>query len=237
MSPFAFSVYPGTWHVQCSSRKLWHGKRNVQANFAASNSLDYTYQEHEELNIKTHKDADWEVAGDGKDGKLEGWMTETEAGIVDSSGKYFFSFVTTKISQGLTSQALVLWNQRMLTLLLCRGEIRADWRSRWVAIVFPLNSDPFNGVDILCNRQKEISDETVKEILSVLESKCGQFLGPKQMVLLKVPDDGARNAEMGKADEQRRREWEKRTGEKDGISEDLIYDDVKEKEGSRCGLQ
>lgn len=125
----------------------------------------------------------------------------------------------------------------MLTLLLLRGEIRADWRTRWVAVVFPLNSDPFEGVDILCNRQKEISDDTVKEILGVLESKGGQFLGPKQTVLLKVPDDGARNAEMKKADEQRRREWEKRTGEKEGISEDLVYDDVEEKEGSRCGIQ
>jgi hypothetical protein len=106
-----------------------------------------------------------------------------------------------------------------------------------VAVVFPLNSHPFEGVDILCNRQKEISDDTVKEILGVLESKGGQFLGPKQTVLLKVPDDGARNAEMRKADEQRRREWEKRTGEKEGISEDLVYDDVEEKEGSRCGVQ
>jgi hypothetical protein len=125
----------------------------------------------------------------------------------------------------------------MLTWLLLRGEIRADWRSRWVAIVFPLSSDPFDGVDILCNRQKEISDETVKEILGVLESKVGQLLGPKQMVLLKVPDDGARNAEIRKADEKRLREWEKRTGEKEGISEDLVYDDVEEKERSKCGVQ
>ena len=94
----------------------------------------------------------------------------------------------------------------MLTWLLFGGEIRVDWRSRWVAVLFPPNSDAFDGVDILCNRQKEISEETVKEILGVLESKVGQLLGPKQMVLLKVPDDGARNAEMGKADEQRRRE-------------------------------
>jgi hypothetical protein len=224
--------------VQFSSRGLWHGKRNVQANFTASNSLDYTYQEYEELKIKPHRETDWEVAGDGKDGKLESWMTETEAGIVDTSGKYFFSFVMAKISKGLTSHDFFFnLNQRMLTLLLFRGEIRADWRSRWVAVVFPLNSDPFDGVDILCNPQKEISDETVKEILSVLESKCGQFLGPKQMVFLKVPDDGARNAEMRKADQQRRREWENRTGETEGISEDLIYDDVEEKEGSRCGVQ
>jgi hypothetical protein len=125
----------------------------------------------------------------------------------------------------------------MLTWLLFRGEIRADWRSRWVAIVFPLSSDPFDGVDVLCNRQKEISDETVKEILGVLESKGGQFLGPKQMVLLKVPDDGARNAEIRKADEKRRREWETRTGEKEGISEDLVYDDVEEKDRSKCGVQ
>ncbi len=106
-----------------------------------------------------------------------------------------------------------------------------------MTIVFPQNSDSFDGVDILCNRRNEVSDETVKEILAVLESKGGQFLGPKQMVLSKVPDDGARNAEMRKADEQRRREWEKRTGEKEGISEDLVYDAAEEKESSRCGVQ
>ena len=125
----------------------------------------------------------------------------------------------------------------MLTWLLFRGEIRADWRSRWVAVLFPLNSDAFDGVDILCNRQKEISDETVKEILGVLESKSGQFFGPKQTVLLKVTDDGARNAEIRKANEKRQREWEKRTGEQEGISEDLVYDDVEEEERSRCGVQ
>jgi hypothetical protein len=122
-------------------------------------------------------------------------------------------------------------------MLLFQGEIRADWRSRWVAVVFSLNSNPFDGVDILCNRQKEISDETVKEILGVFESKGRKFLEPKQMAILRVPDDGARNAEMKMADEQRRRQWEKRSGEKEGISEDLIYDDVEDKEGSKCGVQ
>ena len=117
------------------------------------------------------------------------------------------------------------------------GEIRADWRSRWMAVVFPVNSDTFDGVDILCSRQKRISDETMKKILGTLESKGDQFPESKEMVLLAVPDDGARNAEMDKAEEQRRRAWEKRTGENEGISEDLVYDDVEEKEGSRCGIQ
>jgi hypothetical protein len=98
MSLSTFSLYPGTWHVQFSSRKLWLGKRNVQANFAASRSLDYTYQEHDELDIKTHKEEDWEVAGGGKDGKLEDWMTETEMGIVDTAGKYFYSVNTGQVT-------------------------------------------------------------------------------------------------------------------------------------------
>jgi hypothetical protein len=91
MSRSTFSAYPGTWHVQFSSRRLWHGKRNVQAIFTASNSLDYTYQDHEELEIKTHREVNWEVTAYGKDGKLESWMTETDAGIVDNSGIYFYS--------------------------------------------------------------------------------------------------------------------------------------------------
>ena len=85
--------------MQFSSRRLWHGKRNVQAIFTASNSLDYTYQDHEEREIKTHREVNWEVTGYGKDGKLEGWMTETDAGIVDTSGKYLYSIDT---GQGYT---------------------------------------------------------------------------------------------------------------------------------------
>jgi hypothetical protein len=101
MSRSTFSAYPGTWHVQFSSRRLWHGKRNVQAIFTAPNSLDYTYQDHEALGIKTHKEVNWEVAGDGKDGKLEGWMTETDAGIVDTSGKYVYFIDTGQDIPGL----------------------------------------------------------------------------------------------------------------------------------------
>jgi hypothetical protein len=87
--------------VQFSSRRLWHGKRNVQAIFTASNSPDYTNQEHEELGIKTHREVNWEVTGYGKDGKLEGWMTETDAGIVDTAGKYFYSIDTGQNIPGL----------------------------------------------------------------------------------------------------------------------------------------
>ena len=61
----------------------------------------------------------------------------------------------------------------MLTWLLFGGEIRVDWRSRWVAVLFPPNSDAFDGVDILCNRQKEISEETVKAHMKGILSKLG----------------------------------------------------------------
>lgn len=104
-------------------------------------------------------------------------------------------------------------------------------------IIFPLKSDTFYGIDVLCNRQKRIGDETVKDILSILKSKSNQFPESREMVLLMVLDDGARNAEMKKAAEQRFKEWEKRTGKEEGISEDLVYDDLEEKEVSRCGVQ
>jgi hypothetical protein len=94
-----------------------------------------------------------------------------------------------------------------------------------MAIAFPLKSDAFDGVDILCSRQERISDETMKEILGILKSKGNQVPESKEVVLLKVPDDGARDAEMKKAEEQRHREWENRTGKDAGISEDLVYDD------------
>jgi len=94
------SAYPVTWHVQYSSRKLWDGKRNVHANFTASGSLDYTYQVHSLIflglplpsEIKVYEETDWKVVGSGKDGKLESWMTETEAGIVDTSGEIFLFY-------------------------------------------------------------------------------------------------------------------------------------------------
>jgi hypothetical protein len=113
----------------------------------------------------------------------------------------------------------------MLILLLISGEIRADWRADWMIIVFPLKSDAFDGADILCSRQKGISGETMKEILGILKSNGNQFPELKETVLLTVADDGARDAEMKKAEEQRHREWEKRTGKDAGISEDLVYDD------------
>jgi hypothetical protein len=125
----------------------------------------------------------------------------------------------------------------MLILLLILGEIRADWRSRWMIVGFPLKSDTFDGVDILCSRQKGVNDDTMTEILSIRKSKDDQFPESNEMVLLAVPDDGARNAEMKKAKEQRHREWEKRTGKNEGISEDLVYDHVEENEASRCGFQ
>ena len=111
-------------------------------------------------------------------------------------------------------------------LILLSGEIRGDWRADWMAIAFPLKSDAFDGVDILCDRQERISEETMKEILSILKSKGNQVPESKELVLLKVPDDGARDAEMKKAEEQGHRDSEKRTGKNEGISEDLVYDDV-----------
>jgi hypothetical protein len=80
-------LYPGTWHVQYSSRDLWHGKRNGHANFTDTKSLKYTYQEINTVEIKSHQELSWEVVGSGKDGKLESWMKETEVGIEDTSGE------------------------------------------------------------------------------------------------------------------------------------------------------
>lgn len=108
-----------------------------------------------------------------------------------------------------------------------------------MAVAFPLGSDTFDGVDVLCNRQKRISDETRWEILDVLKlnPKSGQIAVFKGLKLLPVPDDGARDAEMKEAAERSIREWEKRTGKEAGISEDLVYDDEEEEGGSRCGIQ
>ena len=78
--------------MQHSSRQLWHGRRNVHTEFTAEGSLNYTYQERETLEIKAHKDTDWRVVVDGKDGHLQSWMIETEFGIEDSSGETSLSY-------------------------------------------------------------------------------------------------------------------------------------------------
>ncbi|KAE9369698.1 hypothetical protein N431DRAFT_560464 [Stipitochalara longipes BDJ] len=202
MPPLTTSKHPGTWHLQYSSRKLWHGKRNVHAHFTASDSLEYSYQEHEALEIKARDEKEWKIAGIGKDGKLESWMTEVDGWIADTS-----------------------------------GEVRADWRSRWMAVAFSPSSDTSDGVDILCSRQKRVSNETINDILGILAPKSDEFPETKEVVLLTVPDDGARNAEIRKAEQERLDAWEKRTGKDEGISEDLVYDDVEEEEASRCGIQ
>jgi hypothetical protein len=79
--------WPGTGYVQYSSRTFWHGRRNVHAVFLDTASLKYTYQEMNNVEVKSHEELKGEVVADGKDGKLESWMKETEMGIEDPSGK------------------------------------------------------------------------------------------------------------------------------------------------------
>lgn len=127
----------------------------------------------------------------------------------------------------------------MLILRLIQGEIRADWRARWVALAFSSESNTIDGVDILCNHHTDISKDTRMEILNFfkLKSVNAQFPGLNDMVLLAVQSDGARNEDMKRAAEQRQREWEKRSGKEAGISEDLVYDDVEEDEAPKCVVQ
>lgn len=84
---------PGTWHVQHSSRRLWHLKRNVHV-IADAGVLEYTYQSETASEIQTHKEADWKIVETGRDGKLETWMIETEAGIQDAAGKKIIPICT-----------------------------------------------------------------------------------------------------------------------------------------------
>jgi len=121
-------------------------------------------------------------------------------------------------------------------LKLASGEIRADWRSIWMAVFFSTGLESPGGIDVLCNRQKRIGDETMNDIQGIITSKADHFLYLKGVVLLQVPDDGARNSEIRKAEKQRQLDWEKRTGKNEGISEDLIYDD-EEEESTKCVVQ
>jgi hypothetical protein len=94
---------------------------------------------------------------------------------------------------------------------LIQGEIRADWRSRWLAVVF-LKSD---GVNILCNRHKGIGDGTIKDILAVLESNNDQSVKSEPPSLFVVTHDGARDEEMKRAKEEMYRKWQKRSGKEE----------------------
>jgi hypothetical protein len=109
-----------------------------------------------------------------------------------------------------------------------------------MAVVFPLESDAFDKIGILCSRHEPISDETMKEILDILESRKGdRFPGSKDLVFLVVLDDGARNAAKEKDKEERNMQWQKRSGMEEGISEDLVYDDAvkKKKKALICEIQ
>ena len=104
-----------------------------------------------------------------------------------------------------------------------------------MSVFFSPGSEYSGGIDILCNRQKRIDDGTMKDIQGIIASKADLFRDLR-LKLLPIPDDGARNAEIRKAEKQRQLDWEKRTGKNEGVSEDLIYDE-EEKESSRCGVQ
>jgi hypothetical protein len=81
------------------------------------------------------------------------------------------------------------------------------------------------GIDVLCNRQDGVTDEILEEIrvaLDTLGSHCEE-LG--KVTILPVLGDGARDKEMKENEENRRKEWENRTGQEAGISPDLTYDD------------
>jgi len=115
------------------------------------------------------------------------------------------------------------------------GETRGDWRSNWMAVLFSPGLESPGEIDILCNRQKRIEGGTLKDIQEIITSKAG-YLALKGVKLSPIPDDGARDAEMRKAEAQRLLDWEKRTGKEEGISEDLVYDE-EEKESSKCAVQ
>ena len=89
MSHSTSVTFPGTWYLQLSNRKLWDGKRNIHTCFTTSNSLCFTYQEHDAPDVKSRDEKELEVVATGKDGKLESWMTEMDGWIEDTSGKRF----------------------------------------------------------------------------------------------------------------------------------------------------
>jgi len=110
------STYPGTWHLQYSSRNIWIGKRNAHASFTTSNSLSYTYQDHHSLEIKSRDEKVLKVVATGKDGKLESWMTEVDGGIVGPSRVPIQEEVRRLMKGKLNLE------RTMLTLLLNEGE-------------------------------------------------------------------------------------------------------------------
>jgi hypothetical protein len=101
-SPSSTPIKPlrleGDWYVRHSTRAIWHGKRNVQVNGShdkrtlPSETLLYSYQERADPEVKTRLEECCKLLGQGKDGKLESWMRETEWGIEDSSGMSFTIF-------------------------------------------------------------------------------------------------------------------------------------------------
>lgn len=117
-----------------------------------------------------------------------------------------------------------------------KGEVRADWRSSWIAVrLSPTLTSSAGGIDILLSRNKRPSEEELEDIRSAIASN------EPELAILPVLNGGERDGEVREENERRHREWEKRTGTDAGISPDLTYEDEeegrKDKKISKCEIQ
>jgi hypothetical protein len=104
---------------------------------------------------------------------------------------------------------------------------------------FPPSSSPPApaGIDIVSSRKKEICDETLEEIRVALAKFEGEDEEVGKAEIFLVHSDGDRDAEMKAKSDARHQAWKKRSGPKEGISPDLVYDYVDPRRGSKCIVQ
>lgn len=123
--------------------------------------------------------------------------------------------------------------------LFLKGEVRADWRARWILIYFPPTLAPHvsAGIDILCSRPNELADATIEEIRVTLNHMDSQFAELSKAEIFRVIDDGGRDQERQDKRKAAHERWEKRTGAAEGISPDLTYDDEEPPKSGKCIVQ
>ncbi|KAH7360440.1 hypothetical protein BKA65DRAFT_493134 [Rhexocercosporidium sp. MPI-PUGE-AT-0058] len=213
--PHTTTFYPPrlgqqVWYLHHSTRATWLGKRNVQveASDDAGNLPSETLTySYQELHSSEVKTQ------------------------VDRDGRVILEGRDGKLLSWMTVTDLGIADDS--------GEIRPDWRSRWMVVFFQSTSvtDNSTGIDVLCDRKKELDQETVYDIGIALESMEGLPEESRKVETFRVTHDSGRDEERKRREKAEYKNWEKRTGPDVGISPDLVYNDEEQKGGSNCTVQ
>lgn len=96
----------------------------------------------------------------------------------------------------------------------------------------PSAPESWSGIEVLCNRKRELGERTLHDISVALQSMEGLFEGSGKVELFSVAQDSGRDEE----EKAQSKVVERMTGPETGISPTLVYKDEEENRG-RCVVQ